>query len=280
MRRLIVNADDLGINQARTHAIFECFEFGVVRSASIIAAGSGADVAARHAREKGLNAGLHLNFTFGAPLCKADEVETLVGSSAGQFRDKFDQRRAFDEDMVDRTHVEREIRAQIEWMLDIYGQPTHVDGHHQMHVHPFIVPILLPILERYAIERVRVPLEEPLPPHGYEVPDDALRHVESINIEAREAKKFFDAHGIRSTDHFRGLTLVGRASQKNLRHILSRLPEGTTELMVHPGAQTPIGSDFDLDPQRQTEAQMLLQEDLPSQLAERKIELISYADLH
>lgn len=279
MRRLIVNADDLGLNQARTHAIFQCFEFGVVRSVTIIATGSGADIAARHAREKGLPAGLHLNFTFGSPLCKPAEVETLVGSSAGEFRDRHDQTRALDEGFIDRVHIERETRAQIEWFFDQYGQPTHIDGHHHIHLHPFLVPIVIPILERYAIERVRIPLEEPLPPHGYVVPEEALLHAKTLNERASAARKLFQAHGIRSPEHFRGTTLTGRASQKNLRHILSRLPEGTTELMVHPGSPTPIGSDFDRDPQRQTEAQMLCQDELPGLLAERKIELCSYLDL-
>lgn len=279
MRRLIVNADDLGLNAARSHAIFQCFEFGIVRSTTIIAAGNDAETAARHAREKGLSAGVHLNFTFGAPLCKPADVETLVSSSAGQFRDRHDQTRALDEGQIDKVHIERETRAQVEWFLDHYGQPTHVDGHHHIHIHPFLVPIVIPILERYAIERVRIPLEEPLPPHGYEIPEDVLRHVEQLNESARAAKNLYAAHGIRSPDTFRGATLVGRASQKNLRHILSRLPEGTTELMVHPGSMTPVGSDFDLDPQRQTETMMLTQEQLPGLLREKKIELGSYADL-
>jgi predicted glycoside hydrolase/deacetylase ChbG (UPF0249 family) len=279
MRRLIVNADDLGINAARSHAIFQCFEFGIVRSATVIAAGNDAATAARHAREKGLNAGLHLNFTFDSPLCKPAEVETLVGSSAGTFRDRDDQMRALDEGLIDKVHVEREVRAQIEWMLDHYGQPTHIDGHHHIHIHPFIVPILIPIMERYAIERVRIPLEEPLPPHGYEIPNDVLAYTMKLNDRARAAKNLFSAHGIRSTDHYRGTTLAGRASQKNLRHILSRLPEGTTELLVHPGSMTPTGSDFDRDPQRQTELAMLTQDDLPAQLAEKKIELCSFMDI-
>lgn len=278
MRRLIINADDLGINAPRSHGIFQCAEFGVVRSATLICNGSDADRAAKHAREKGLPTGLHLNLTDGPPLCGSGEVASLL-EGTGDFLDRDKQRRALDEETVDRVHIEREIRAQVEWFLDNHGQPTHLDGHHHIHTHPAVVPLLIPILDRYAIGFVRIPKEDPLPPYGYVIGDQQLQTVRQLAAEAEAARTLFVANGIRSTDHFRGATLCGNASMKNLRHILTRLPEGTTELMVHPGSMTPIGSPFDLDPQRQTELAMMMNPELPALLQERKIELISYADL-
>jgi hypothetical protein len=49
--------------------------------------------------------------------------------------------------------------------------------------------------------------------------------------------------------------------------------------MCHPGSQVTIGDAFSLDPQRQTELAMLLHEELPGLLKERKIEAITYFDL-
>ena len=279
MRRLIINADDLGVNAPRSHGIFQCFEFGVVTSATLICNGSDAARAAKQAREKNLPTGLHLNFTDGEPISAPDHVETLLSSSAGVFRDRNAQRRALNEGQVDPVHLEREIRAQVEWFLDHHGQPTHVDGHHHIHVHPAVTNLLIPILDRYGIGAVRLPLEDPLPPFGYVIGDEQLAFVKALADNARLAQTLFSAHGIRCPEHFRGPTLMGNASAKNLRHILTRLPEGTTELMVHPGSMTPIGSDFDLDPQRQTELQMLTNPDLRAVLNERKIELISFRDL-
>ncbi len=279
MPRLIINADDLGMNAARTHGIFQCFEFGIVTNATLICNGSDAAQAAKHAREKHLPTGLHLNLTDGIPISKPQDVETLLQSTAGEFRQRSLQRRSLETGQIDTVHIEREIRAQIEWFLDHHGQPTHVDGHHHIHIHPAITSLLIPILDRYGISQVRIPAEDPLPPFGYVIGEEQLRSVKMLAEESRQAQTLFVAHGIRSTDHFRGATLVGNASQKNLRHILSRLPEGTTELMVHPGSMTPIGTPFDLDPQRQTELQMLTNPDVRPLLKERKIELISYADL-
>ncbi len=278
MPRLIINADDLGINMQRTHGIFQAFEFGMVRSASLLSNCSDSLTAARHARERGLTCGLHLNFTEGYPISKPQDIGTLLNAQ-GQFYAFETLTRLFTENEVDPVHIEREARAQLEWIQEHYGQPSHIDGHHHIHVYPQVTPVIIPILERYGIGCVRLPLEEPLPPFGYNVPEERMERVVKNNALAREAKVLFDAHGLIYTDHFRGATMVGNASMKNLRHVLSRLPEGTCEFMCHPGSQVTIGDAFSLDPQRQTELAMLLHEELPGLLKERKIEVITYFDL-
>ncbi len=278
MRRLIINADDLGVNAQRSHGIFQCFEFGIVTNATLLANGQDSDRAAKQAREKNLPTGLHLNLTDDYPLSKRETIETLVEGN-GTFLSKEKFFRALEKGAVEKEHLEREIRAQVEWFFDHVGSPTHVDGHHHIHTHRFIVDALIPILERYGTRLVRIPLEQPIPPFGYIISDEQIEHVKRVNDAAREAKKIYSAYGIGSTDNFRGLTLAGNASLKNLRHIIGRLPEGTTELMVHPSSAISSGTPFDLDPQRQTELRMLTDESIRDELAERSITLCSYADL-
>ncbi|MBI3619330.1 ChbG/HpnK family deacetylase [Candidatus Peregrinibacteria bacterium] len=277
MRTLIVNADDLGINPQRTHGIFEAFEFGIVTSASLIVNGSDSATAAKHAHERKLPTGLHLNLTEGSPITNAVDVPSLL-SRDDAFLDRHQLRRSLDEGTIDATHIERELRAQMEWFLDHRREaPTHVDGHHHIHIHPTIVPLLIPILLRYGIRFVRLPIE-PLPPFGWEIVPERLEAAKAIRAEAEAARPLYEENGITSTDHFRGLALVGSASKKNLRHILARLPEGTTELMVHPGSANPTGSEFDRDPQRLTELAMLTDPELPEMLWERKITLGSLGE--
>lgn len=278
MKRLIINADDLGINAQRTHGIFLCAEQGIVSSCSLLPNFADSNTAGRHARERDIDCGLHLNFTEGAPLSTQADISTLL-TPDGLFLGKDALRRLLGEGSVDRTHMEREARAQVEWMLDIYGAPTHVDGHHHVHILPAVVPALLPVLDRYGIGLVRIPSELPLPPFGYNVSEEQLEKIRRIGAQAEQARTLYAAHGIRSTDHFRGATLVGNSSLKNLRHVLNKLPEGTTELMVHPGAPLPYGMPFDIDPQRQTELRMLLDETIPELIKSLKIELISFRDL-
>lgn len=277
MRRLIVNADDLGISAPRTHGIFQCMEEGVVRSATLIVNMPDSLNAARKIKERDRTAGLHINLTEGSPRTAEQDVHSLL-DARGYFmgRDRLDQ--AFEEGVVKKEHLEREIRAQIEWFLDNAGAPTHIDSHHHIHVHPQIAPLLGPILNRYGISAIRVPLEitERM---AWEISPERTAYIERINQRARKAKPIFESADLRTTDHFRGLALSGEAGAKRLRSLLTALPEGTTEFMVHPGACDPLGDDFSRDPQRETERNMLLDPELPGLLRSRGIELIGFGDL-
>ena len=278
MKRLVINADDLGANAARTHGIFQAFEQGIVKSATLLCNSIHSQTAAKWAREKGLPTGLHLNLTEGFPISTPEDVSTLLHGN-GEFMNRDELKRAIHENLVDPVHVEREIRTQMEWFYDHHGAPTHVDGHHHVHIHPYIAPLLIPVLDRYGVAFVRIP-EETLPPPGYEIPPEELAKAAAISAQAKEARTLYVANGLRSTDHFRGLALCGHASKRNLRHTLSRMPEGTTELMVHPGSMASEGTAFDLDPQRQTELQMLMDEDMPATIKGYGFELCSWADLY
>ena len=275
---LIINADDLGVNTQRTHGIFQCFEFGIVTSATLLPNATDSDRAGKQAREKKLPTGLHLNLTEEYPLSKAEGIESLLEGN-GMFLVGDRMRKALDQGEVKKEHLEREIRAQMEWFFDTVGAPTHVDSHHHIHTHPMVAAALIPALERYGVRFVRIPLEEPLPPFGYIISDEQIEKVRRINDAANIARDMYGAYGIATSDHFRGLTLAGNAALKNLRHILGRLPEGVTELMVHPGSACTYGTPFDLDPQRQTELRMLTDVSIAEELCERGIKLGTYGDL-
>src|ERR1700726_637756 len=81
--RLIVNGDDWGRDQETTQRMFECVQCGAVSSVSAMAFMEDSERAAGLAREHGVDAGLHLNFTspFNAANCPARllEHQRLVG---------------------------------------------------------------------------------------------------------------------------------------------------------------------------------------------------------
>lgn len=278
MRRLIINADDLGINQQRSHGIFLCHEQGIVTSASLIPNCSDSDRAARYAGERDLPTGLHLNLTYGSPLSKKSDITSLL-TTDGYFLGLDSLERELAEERVETRHVEREIREQMEWFLEHRGQPTHVDSHHHIHVHPFIAAVLVPILDRYGISYVRIPSEAP-EPFGYEIPKERSAYIRKISERAEAARKLFKAHNIGSADHFRGMAFSGSATMRTMRHTIGRLEEGVTEFMVHPGSHNPNGEAFDADPQRQTEVNILLNPDTKAELVEREIVLCSFGDLY
>lgn len=277
-RRLIVTADDLGATSARSHGIFLCVEQGLVTNTGLLPNGSDSDQAAKRARERRVPAGLHLALTSGEPLSPPASVASLLMPHGG-FAERKEFERRLRTGEADPTHLEREIRAQIEWCLDHYGQPTHLSAVEHVHCHPAVSPLVATIMLRYGMLRVRIP-SETLPPFGYVITPQELAAAQEISARAEAARPLFASEGIIGTDTFRGLTLVGRASAKNLRHILSRLPaEGSIELMVHPGAPTPVGTPFDTDPQRVTELQMLTDLTAMALPAKLKLQRLTYADL-
>src|ERR1700752_1358725 len=74
---LIINADDWGYDARTTRQVLTCVERGSISSVSAMVFMEDSERAATVARERGIDAGLHLNFTtsFSASGCPAGLVE-------------------------------------------------------------------------------------------------------------------------------------------------------------------------------------------------------------
>lgn len=131
---LIINADDWGRDQENTERIKECFLRGTVSSVSAMVFMQDSERAAAIAREKGIDAGLHLNFTtpFSADTCPAALLERQREIAAYLWRHRLARaiynyrlRRAF----------EYVFACQMEEFHRLYGRtPGRLDGHHHMHL--------------------------------------------------------------------------------------------------------------------------------------------------
>jgi len=121
VRRLILNADDLGYDAAVSRGIVEAMTRGIVSSTTFIVNAPDSEDAARAAG--GLAVGLHLNLArFGAvsvPTKQLNEAE------AGELTPAF---------------VERETQAQLSRLESLLGRPaTHIDVHKHLHRHPMVL---------------------------------------------------------------------------------------------------------------------------------------------
>ena len=135
MKRLIVNADDFGLNDAATDGIAECFLQGSVTSASLMVNAPAAARAAKFAAENSrLGVGLHFNLTWGRPLAPQSEVPALVGTD-GRFVGRTVLMKRLMFGMIPRVQVETELRAQLSRFKALGVNPTHIDSH--QHVHAF-----------------------------------------------------------------------------------------------------------------------------------------------
>lgn len=131
---LIVNADDWGLDQNNTDRTLECYLGGALSSVSAMVFMEDSARAAAIACERGIDAGLHLNFTtaFSSPNCPAELIERQGELSRHLLRHRLSQL-VFCPSLV--RSFEYVLSAQIDEFCRLYGAaPGRLDGHHHMHL--------------------------------------------------------------------------------------------------------------------------------------------------
>lgn len=230
MRRLIINADDLGSGSERDRGIFESFSSGIVTSASLLANGPSFASAVATARELQLPIGVHLNLSEGMPLHGPIAGLTSV---AGAFPGKTELRRFLGGGEVYPAPLYCELAAQIEKVLAANLIPDHLDTHQHFSLYPVATTILLDLAREYSIPALRLcaPVEPPLADPDGELGADLALYRRLAPAFAAQVRN----SGLVTTDGLFGMPLLNRLNQEKLLTTLHSLPAGIWELMVHPG---------------------------------------------
>ncbi len=287
MRNLIVNADDLGWSEGVNRGIAEAHRHGIVTSASLLANGPAFVLAVEQARTTpGLGVGVHLNLSDGPPTAEPETVTSLL-NDAGQFAGGPESlllkmaRRG-----IDFGEVEREWEAQISKVRDAGIAPTHLDGHKHVHMLPGLLDIALRLAKRHGIAAIRVAHE-----------DSSLRtalaagreqnagvvikqgvQARGLKLLARDAREMAEKAGIATADYFCGIAQTGELTRGGVEQLVRSLPEGTTELMTHPGY---LDEDLKKSPtrlqgSREEEVRILTDTGIRNVVASEGIRLIDY----
>lgn len=285
MRRLIVNADDFGLTSGVNRAIAEGNRAGMVTSATLMANARATDEAIDLARARpSLHTGCHVVLIDGVPL--AANVPSLTNGSP-RFRSSLKQfALAAVRKQIAAEEIQREVEAQIR-KIQLRGKTlTHVDSHKHTHMFPHILRPVLRAAKACGIRAVRNPFE-PLRcwPAGMVLGTPGLwlrsAGVMAFQMFSGAFRHALKEEGMVSTDGTVGIAVTGLLDQRKLLRILEALPEGTWELVCHPGY-------FDADLQsagtrltqsREIELSALMSAETKKALAHHQIELISYADL-
>ena len=286
MRNLIVNADDLGWTAGVNRGIAEAHRHGIVTSTSLLANGCAFEDAVAAASEMpGLGVGVHLNLSDGAPIAPAEQVKSLLdehGKFAGGPESLLMRLTTKN---LQPKEVEKEWDAQIEKVRGAGIRPTHLDGHKHVQMLPGLFGIALRLAKRHGIEAVRVsheasPLRTALS-DGNEASGVALKQgvqARGLKLLARDAREMAERAGIVTADYFCGIAQTGVLTKAGVQKLLGSLPEGTTELMCHPGyADEELRkSHTRLQESRQAELQILTDKTIRKSVAELGIRLINY----
>jgi chitin disaccharide deacetylase len=131
---LIINADDWGRNKESTDNAVACFKNGRITSVSAMVFMAESERAAALALENGLDVGLHLNLTSAFD----GDTRTVQVMEAHQRIASFLKRSKYCSLVYNpllRGDLECVYDAQLKEFLRLYNkEPTHIDGHHHMHL--------------------------------------------------------------------------------------------------------------------------------------------------
>jgi len=136
---LILNADDWGGERRNTERILECVLRRTVSSASGMVFMEDSERAAAIARERGIDVGLHINFTtpFSAKNCPAQLADRQNEVAAHLLRHRH-ACAVFHPWLV--RSFEYVLKCQLEEYHRLYGaEPQRLDGHHHMHLSANVV---------------------------------------------------------------------------------------------------------------------------------------------
>ncbi|MEO8300469.1 MAG: hopanoid biosynthesis-associated protein HpnK [Rhizomicrobium sp.] len=242
MKHLIVTADDFGAATQVNDAVERAHRHGILTAASLMVAGAAAhDAVVRAKTMPGLRVGLHLVLVEGKPVLPAKAVPDLVDSS-GYFRT--DMARAgtamFFLPKV-RAQLAAEIQAQFEAFAATGLRLDHVNAHKHFHLHPTIASVMVAMAARYGVKGARVPLE-PQAVLGMIEPRKASAIVALTTPFARSLRRRFRRAGIASPDHVFGLAWSGAMTRERLAGLIRHLPDGLSEIYMHPATGPYAGS--------------------------------------
>jgi hopanoid biosynthesis associated protein HpnK len=192
-----------------------------------------ADAIARARRMPSLRVGLHLVLVDGAPVLPRHAIPDLVDGD-GRLRSAL---AIAGINIFFRSAVRRQMAAEIDAQFEAFqktGLPLdHVNAHHHFHLHPTVSATIFEVGRRYGMKALRVPYErvdvlkriEPDARHR----QDALSYPWIRLLKRRVRKRNFV-----TCDQMFGLAWSGAMTERRVKGILSHLPEGVSEMYVHP----------------------------------------------
>lgn len=145
--RLMVNGDDFGFSPGQNLGIIKAHAKGILTSTSAMANGEYLEDALTLAKSyPNLAIGVHLLIDCGKPILPVSQIKTLVGDNGLFLKHRKDS-------LIDVNHHEvfLEWCAQIDKIMSFGVTPTHLDGHHHMHLHPSLLSTTLEVAKKYNL---------------------------------------------------------------------------------------------------------------------------------
>lgn len=290
MKRLIVNADDFGLTEGINRGIMVAHRDGILTSTSLLANGPAFDQAIAASQQlPQLSVGVHLNISEGRPVSPAARIPSLVNELGELHLSPFQLWMRILGRQISLEDIHAECRAQILKLFDAGLRPSHLDGHLHVHVLPQLSPILIALAHEFCIPNVRSPAEdlEATLPLLWKSGGAGIAALERSTIAygvssfAWRFKEQLRVAGLVCPGAFLGLAHTGFLDTQSLIALLALVPNGTTELMCHPGYAIAQMESLrgQLSRERETELVALTAPEVKEVLGSLGIRLSNFCDL-
>jgi hopanoid biosynthesis associated protein HpnK len=241
MRNLIINADDFGLHTDINQAIIQAHQEGCLTSTSLMPTGNAFSEAVDLSfKNPTLGIGVHLTLVAEKPMLDPAKVKSLVDQDGFFFKDYTVFIKKYVMGTIDFNEVAAEFTAQIEHIRSTGIAITHLDSHQHLHVLPKITNICLTLAKQYNIKKMRIPEEAYFFSGGYQTDYKRIIGKCGLTFLASLARQKIRKNHMNGPEHFFGMLAGGHMSEAYVLRILKALPEGTSEIMMHPGLHSKL----------------------------------------
>lgn len=233
-----MNADDFGLTAGVNRAIVKLHQVGMLTSTTLMARAEATAEAIRMAcATPSLGVGCHVVLVDGDPVLPPHEIPSLVDAQTGRF---YPTLGAFLKQLltgrIRSAEIQAEAAAQILLLQNEGVTLSHIDTHKHVHMFPAVLKPVLRAAAGCGIRSIRNPFE---PAWSLRATPGApwLRRTQ-VHLLRQFLPTFFKnvaLAGLATTDGAVGVLATGTLDAATVSSLLQNLPEGTWELVTHPG---------------------------------------------
>lgn len=279
-RYMIITGDDFGSSHGVNQAIIEAHSRGILTSASLMVSGDAfeeaVELAHQHPR---LAVGLHLVLISGRAVLPAQQIPHLVDQTGCFSSRPFLAGTLYQCHPAARREVQQEIRAQLEKFRQTGLKLSHVDGHRNMHLPPFVLGTLIDLAQEFGIRAIRSPSEELRTTLSIDRTGLLEKSLLSLAFRASGlyARRRLKSAGIQFSDRVYGVLQSGGITEEYLLKLIPKIEADWVEIYTHPTVDANDGSPQGASP---SQLAALLSDRVRRVLVSYGFRLATYFDLN
>lgn len=278
MKQLIVSADDFGLTKSISEGAVKAYRDGIVTSLNLLPTGSAFEESLYLLKNIKLNEiGAHLSLTETSPVANPAKVKSLVTKEGGFYANYPSFFINLFLGKIKTGDIYFELRSQLDRLKKTDLPIISLNSHEHIHMMPFLLRIFIELAGEYSIPFIRYP-------HGDRLvrPFSLKKLFKMIALSyfGKRIERMMRESGIYAADNFLGHLDSGNLSEDLLIRLLDNLPDGTTELVCHPGYLSPqVLNKYMFHLNCESELSALTSRRVKRIIEDRGIRLVTYGEI-